>query len=280
MTSDLGPARLAAALQQAVSDALADAPRFDPPPNLDLAVLALPRGGAPVWANVLFSREFPAGRVARIGADAAAVQGVRLLADARGPDGSSLAWVAGSDWTALPAATFAPLAGGEPGVVGAVAPRFIAPYPASLIKLMVVVAVAALVDAGRATWDESLRVFRSCPLITPKDAQALSAPSRARLWTWLRGQALHKVLSATLLAGTPGWQPGIPARLPARWVTADGGVVVAGSRLPPDVRPDVRPANAAADATFAHKTGSTASYASDAGLVQGDGAGAGAAAAT
>lgn len=383
MQSNLDSAHLAAALQQAVGDALAAAPRFDPTPNLDLAVLALPRGGAPVAANVLFSREFPAGLVARIGPGAGAVQGVRFLADARGPDGTSLAWVAGSDWTALPAATFAPLAGGAagwPGGPGAAAtPRFIAPYPASLVKLMVVVAVAALVDAGGAAWDEpwphgnaagalaptvaqwcepmivassneatsalvallhargfirregwrpaapdsgrelhnglhalfeaqglaTLRLANTkpdggwfngdgagvgqlqmtawdtvrllwrlladdappAPWLPAGTAPLLSAPSRARLWGWLRGQALHEVLSSTLLAGLPGWQPGIPARLPARWITADGGVVVAGSRLPPDVRP----ANAAADATFAHKTGSTASYASDAGLVQGDG---------
>ena len=387
MTNDLNHASLATALQQAVVEALAAAPRFDPAPNIDLAVLALPRNGAPVWANVLFSREFPAGLVAPIGAGsgpgAGAVQGVRFLADARGPDGTSLAWVAGTDWTALPAATFAALAGGGPavaGAAGAALPRFIAPYPASLIKLMVVVAVAALVDADGAAWDEpwphgsaagalaptvaqwcepmivassneatsalvallhargfirragwrpgerdsgretvnglhalfesqglaTLRLANTkpdggwfngdgagvgqlqmtawdtvrllwrlladeappAPWLPAGTAPLLSAPSRARLWGWLRGQALHEVLSSTLLAGVPGWQPGIPARLPARWITADGGVVVAGSRLPPDVRP----ANAAADASFAHKTGSTASYASDAGLVQGDGA--------
>lgn len=388
MTHALDSASLAAALQPAVAEALAAAPRFDPAPNIDLAVLALPRGRAPVGANVLFSREFPAGLVAHIGAgsgpDAGAVQGLRFLADARGPDGTSLAWVAGSDWTALPTATFAPLSGSVPVVAGAAAPRFIAPYPASLIKLMVVVAVAALVDAGGATWDEpwphdsaagplAPTVAQWCePMIVASSNEAtsalvallhargfirragwrpgerdsgrethnglhalfeaqglatlrlantkpdggwfngdgagvgqlqmtawdtvrllwrlladeappapwlpagapplLSAPSRARLWGWLRGQALHEVLSSTLLAGMPGWHPGIPARLPARWITADGGVVVAGSRLPPDVRP----ANAAADASFAHKTGSTASYASDAGLVQGDGAGGGA----
>lgn len=372
--------QLASALRAAVLQALDASPRFDPHPNLDLAVLALPREGAPMAANVLFSREWAQGRVAALAPGFGPVTGVRWLADARGPDGTSLAWVAGSDWTRLPADTFAPLAG--VGVdVGAVAgaPRFIAPYPASLIKLMVVVAVARLVDEGRASWDEAWphgdavgalapSVAQWCePMIVASSNEAtsalvallhargfirregwhagqpgsgrevhnalhalfeaqglptlrladtqpdggwlnrdgagvgalqmtawdtvrllwrlmaddappapwlgaaapplLSAASRARVWGWLRGQALHEVLSSTLLAGASGWQRGIPARLPARWITADGAVVVGGRRF----APDVRPASAAADATFSHKTGSTASYASDAGLVQGDG---------
>lgn len=364
--------QLACALRRAVRQALDESPRFDPWPNLDLAVLALPRDGAPVAANVLFSREFPQGLVTAFAPGFGAVQGLCYRADARGPDGTSLAWVAGSDWTQLPADTFAPLA-------GAGAQRFIAPYPASLIKLMVVVAVARLVDEGRADWDApwphgdaagalAPSVAQWCePMIVASSNEAtsalvallhargfiqregwragqpgsgrevhnalhalfeaqglttlrladtqpdggwlnrdgagvgalqmtawdtvrllwrlladdappapwlgaeapplLSAASRARVWGWLRGQALHEGLSSTLLAGAPGWQRGIPARLPARWITADGAVVVAGRRF----APDVRPASAAADATFAHKTGSTASYASDAGLVQGDG---------
>ena len=364
--------QLASALRGAVQQALHASPRFDPFPNLDLAVLALPRDSAPVAANVLFSREFPQGRVAAFAPGFGAVQGLRYRADARGPDGTSLAWVAGSDWTQLPEATFAPL-------TGAGAPRFIAPYPASLIKLMVVVAVARLVDEGRADWDEPWPHADAAGALAPSVAQwcepmivassnaatsalvallhargfiqrdgwhagqpgsgrelhnalqtlfeaqglttlrladtkpdggwlnrdgagvgklqmtawdtvrllwrlladeappapwlgadappLLSAASRARVWGWLRGQALHEGLSSTLLAGVPGWQRGIPARLPARWITADGAVVVAGRRF----APDVRPASAAADATFAHKTGSTESYASDAGLVQGDG---------
>jgi hypothetical protein len=48
---------------------------------------------------------------------------------------------------------------------------------------------------------------------------------RERVWGWLRGQALHEVLSSTLLAAAPGWQRGIPARLPAGWITAGGAVV-------------------------------------------------------
>ncbi len=364
--------QLAAALHESALAALAASPRFDPAPNIDLAVLALPAAGPPVAANLLFSREFPDGHRADIAPDFGAVRGVRWLADARAANGESLAWLAGSDWTQLPASTFAPLAGSGPR-------RFIAPYPASLIKLMVVLAVARLVDAGGARWDEpwphgeaagalaptlagwceSMIVASSnqatCALVAllhhrgairregwrpgepgsgrethnalhevfereglatlrlantqpdggwlnhdgagvgelqmtawdtlrllwrllpgqtppapwlPADtAPLLAADSRDRIWRWLGGQALHQILSSTLEAGAPGWLPGIPARLPARWIAADGAVLVAGQRHPPDVRP----ASATADAVFLHKTGSTASYASAAGLVLGDG---------
>lgn len=372
MRRPFSPVELTEALRSAVLDSLAAAPPPDPAPNMDLAVLVLSVAGAPVAANLLFSREFPRGHAADFAPSFGAVQGLRFLADARGPDGTSLAWIAGSDWTQLPAATFRPLAGaGET--------RFIAPYPASLVKLMVLVGVANLVDQGRAGWDEpwphgqadgalaptvaqwcepmivtssneaasalvallhsrglirrdgwrqgepdsgreshnelhalferqglaTLRLADTkpdggwfnrdgagvgrlqmtawdtvrllwrllaepappTPWLSPDTPPLLSPASRARLWGWLQGQALHEVLSSTLLAGLPGWQRGIPARLPARWLTADGAVLAAGRRYPADVRP----ASAAADAVFAHKTGSTASYAADAGLVVGDG---------
>ena len=58
-------------------------------------MLALPRGAAPVAANVLFSRDMPSGRVVERMDGFGAVQGVGFLADARGADGTSLAWVAG-----------------------------------------------------------------------------------------------------------------------------------------------------------------------------------------
>lgn len=364
-------ARLAEGLRAAWQAAQAGAPRFDPPPNLDLAVVVLPDGAPPVWANLLVSREFPEGWVADIGEDAGPVRGLRYLADARAADGTSVAWVAGSDWRLLPQASFPPLAGEGPR-------RFIAPYPASLLKLMVAVGVARLVDTGRADWDEpwphagargalaptvaqwaqpmietssneatsalvallhdrglirrsgwragepdsgteavnglhdlfaaqglgTLRLANTkpdggwfnrdgagvgqlqmtawdtvrllwrlaegetfappAPWLPAGTAPLLSADSRARLWQWLGGQALHEVLSSTLQAGRPGWVPGIPARLPARWIQADGSVLAAGTRFPADVRP----AQAAADCRFAHKTGNTASYTADAGLVQ------------
>jgi hypothetical protein len=65
----------------------------------------------------------------------------------------------------------------------------------------------------------------------------------------------------------PGWKAGIPAQLPSRWLLADGGAQVEENLFPKDVRP----ANAQATATFAHKTGTTDNYASDAGMVTGMG---------
>lgn len=345
---------LADALAGIVAQALGEAPNFDPPPNLDLAVVAFPHRAAPVWANVLFSREWPRGLVAHIGDDAGAVQNVAYFADPVDADRNSIAWAPGADWTHLTG--LHPLAGPGPH-------HFIAPYPASLIKLMVAVGVAHLVDGGSARWDEpwthaerrqsiaqwvepmitvsdndatsamvallhargliqagppasllrernalhtlfdqrGLHTLRlastradggwlnrdgagvgqlqmtawdtvrmlwlmlpdaAAPWLAPGTAPLLSAASSARLWAWLGDQALHQVLSSTLVAGLPGWRAGLPARLPARWLLADGSARVAEQVFPPDIRP----AQAAAELSFAHKTGTTPSYVSDAGL--------------
>jgi len=115
-------------------------------PSIDLAVAAFPTGGAPVFANVLFSREHPQGLVAGIGAGAGAVRGIAFLADPQDAQGRSVAWLPGADWQAL---QWKPL-------MGQGASRFVAPYPASLLKLMVLVGVARLVDQGRASWAQGL----------------------------------------------------------------------------------------------------------------------------
>jgi Beta-lactamase enzyme family len=343
---------LAQALLDAVRQALAEAPAFDPPPSLDLAVVTLPPGRPAAWANVLFSREWPRGLVAQPGEDAGSVRNIAYFADPVDAERNSIAWLPGADWTRL--AGLRPLAGPGPH-------QFIAPYPASLIKLMVAVAVARLVDTAGAAWDEPwsfggrrLSVAQWAePMITVSDNDATSAlvallharglihrsadgsernalhtlfdqrglhtlrlantrpdggwlnrdgagvgqlqmtawdtarllwlllpgaeapwlpagtapllseASAERLWQWLGDQALHEVLSSTLLAGLPGWQAGIPARLPVRWLGPDGRAQVGEQVYPPDLRP----AQAAATLQFAHKTGNTASYASDAGLV-------------
>lgn len=117
---------------------------FTHAPSLDLAVAVFPPAGAPRWANVLFSREQPEGWVAAIGDDAGAVSNVAYLADVLDDHGVSAAWQPGADWSRL---SFEPLAGSGPV-------RFVAPYPASLIKLMVAVGAAVLVDRGDADWDE------------------------------------------------------------------------------------------------------------------------------
>lgn len=292
-------------------------------PSIDLAVAAFPAdGAAPLFANVLFSREHPQGVVAAIDARAGAVENIRYLADRQDADGSSLAWRPGIDWQQV---DWQPLAGSGPH-------RFVAPYPASLLKLMVLVAVARLVDEGRSAWDAPLaflgrtrpvgdwamdmtaiscndatsalvallhashaahgedaadelhRLFKSLGLTTLRfantkpdggwrnadgagvgsiqmtawdtvrllwllDPEAPPAPwlaactpprppllgaSLAHVLACLRGQQLHHVLSSRSLLGAPGWVEGIPGSL-----------------------------------EFAHKTGSTENYASDAGIVRG-----------
>ncbi|MFN0182604.1 MAG: serine hydrolase [Aquabacterium sp.] len=291
---------------------------FTHPPSIDLAVAVLPSDAPPAWANVLMSREHPQGFVARIGDDAGPVQDLAFLADPVDAAGVSVAWQPGADWSGI---AFAPL-------YGSGTRRFVAPYPASLVKLMVAVAVARLCDAGRAAWDEpwrhgavtqtpaqwcepmltvsdndatdalvallhargaigggadgrpdahheahalfaaqglpTLRLARTTPAggwrnadgsgvgalqmtawdtvrllwrlldvpapwLPPGSPPMLTADSRQRMWRWLCDQQLNEVLSSRSLVGVPGWRAGI-------------------------------------DVGFAHKTGTTETYASDAGL--------------
>jgi beta-lactamase class A len=305
-------------------------------PSLDLALIAFARNAAPVFANVLFSHEHPRGIAAEIGADAGAVRNLRFEADRRDTSLVSDAWLPDADWSRM---RFEPLWGGG-------AHRFVAPYPASLIKLMVAVGVARAADAGLCEWDDAttracdamltvssndatteliallhrlhrlddlhhafasrglhtlrldgtredggwtnaagagvgrlqMTAWDTARLLWLLDADAPPAPwlardaaplvsdaSRARLRRWLDEQALHEVLSSTALAGVPGWVPGLPAQQPARWIDAAGAVRTAGKSFPPDVRA----ASDAAALRFAHKTGTTQNYASDAGIVNG-----------
>jgi hypothetical protein len=109
------------------------------------------------WGNVLFSREFPQGVAATIGTDAGPVQDIRFDADLQDTRGESVAWLPGADWQRL---RWQPLWGAGPR-------RFVAPYPASLLKLMVAVGVGLAVDAGKAAWPEALE-----PMITISDNEA------------------------------------------------------------------------------------------------------------
>ena len=276
-------------------------------PSIDLAVVAFPKGRAPRWANVLFSREHPAGVAAHIDLQAGAVQHLRFDADQQGAGGTSIAWQPGADWSRM---SWRTLHGSGPQ-------RFVAPYPASLLKLMVAVGVGMAVDTGRAKWAEVLPALELMITVSDNDAtdtcvallhrvglidtlnqrfQGLDLPTlqinrttaaggwrngqgsgvghihmtawdTARLlWLldadappapWLpantppllqsttrdglRGllarQTLDEILSSGPLRGVPGWVPGLPDA-PA----------------------------------FAHKTGTTENYASDAGIVKADGA--------
>ncbi|QPF71786.1 serine hydrolase [Roseateles sp. DAIF2] len=328
-------------------------------PSLDLAVAAFPEGGRPAfWANVLFSREFPEGLVAEIGADAGAVANIAFRADLQDAQGDSIAWLPGADWSRL---DFPPLAGAGPH-------RFVAPFPASLLKLMVLVGVARLIDQGHAGWTESLdyqgqtrsiadwafdmtaiscnratsalvallhrlgairrdaasgaelhnalhqlfeglglpslrlagtrpeggwgnaagsgvgriqmTAWDSLRLLWLLDPAAPAAPWRpaeaapllsplSRSWVLhaLEQQALHEILSSGLLAGFDGHVEGLPARLPARWLRADGSARAGEREFPPDLR--ARPETGSL--RFAHKTGTTENYASDAGIARGTG---------
>ena len=110
-------------------------------PSIDLAVVVFPQSGAPVAANVLFSREHPEGLVARFDPVTGAVANIRFQADVRNAAGDSYAWLPGADWSRIDF----PAWFGE-------GPRFVAPYPASLLKMMVAVGVGRLVDDGRSDW--------------------------------------------------------------------------------------------------------------------------------
>ena len=307
------------------ADGLRGGAPVDAHPSLDLAVAVFPRGAAPVVANVLFSREHPQGWVARFDGPAGRVDNIAFHADVRDPAGTSIAWQPGADWRGIP----------FPAWFGQ-GPRFVVPYPASLLKLMVAVGVGRLVDAGRSDWTlplsfegqthpladwlqdmirvssneatsalvahlhargmilreggaevhndlhalfaaeglPGLRIANTQPdggwgngagagvgqiemtawdtlrLLWRLDADAPPPPwlpvppggtpplpllgaSRAVLRRALDDQRLHEILSSSSLVHLPGWVPGIPAR-------------------------------------FAHKTGTTENYGSDAGIVHDD----------
>ena len=68
-------------------------------PSIDLAVVDLTHRGGPRWANVLFSREVPRGRVAAIDEHAGAVRNVRYDADLRD---ANLSGANHDNWTTWP----------------------------------------------------------------------------------------------------------------------------------------------------------------------------------
>ncbi|MDM4768140.1 serine hydrolase [Pelomonas sp. SE-A7] len=355
----MNSAQLAEALLEAVraqqfeltNDKLQDGRPLGLMPSIDLAVAAFPAEGTPVWANVLFSREHPQGLVASFDGSAGPVNNVHYLADQQDAEQRSPAWLPGADWSRLDWQTLA----GQPGQ-----PRVVAPYPASLIKLMVMVAVAHQVDLGRCRWEQDWRwqqrgrrvldwafdmtvvscndatsalvallhelgalggehneveqlfqrfglgtlrfadtradggwrnadgagvghlqmtawdALRLLWLIDPDAPPApwlpagqtpmLSAKQTAAVLYCLREQGLHEMLSSTVLAGVPGWVPGLPARVPARWLQSDGSARLAEDRAYPA---DLRQAQANASLEFLHKTGNTENYGSDAGIARG-----------
>ncbi|MEO6278428.1 hypothetical protein [Roseateles sp.] len=144
---DLAQALRAAVLAQrfeATADSLQNGAPLGWHPSIDLAVAVFPRGPgdlAPVCANVLFSREHPEGLVARFDGPCGAVANIAFQADVRDAAGTSSAWQPGADWQRM----------AFPAWFGT-GPRFVSPYPASLLKVMVAVGVGRLVDTGRSAW--------------------------------------------------------------------------------------------------------------------------------
>ncbi|MFM7427617.1 MAG: DUF4347 domain-containing protein [Elainella sp.] len=106
-------------------------------------------------------------------------------------------------------------------------------------------------------------------------SEELSDSSRRYLKRLLANQGFNEVLSTSnfgtyrangKLKGTPNTRPGIPAIVPNRWIDPqDGTVTVDGIPYGQDVRPFNR---RAAQVRFAHKTGLTLNYGSDAGIVE------------
>ncbi len=95
-------------------------------------------------------------------------------------------------------------------------------------------------------------------------AGTLSAGSRALLLRLLGEQGFNEVLSTTNWCGRDYPGAGIPQRVAPRWIDpATGTVTVDG--IP--YGQDVTPCNATAEVSFAHKTGVTYNFASDAGIV-------------
>ena len=131
-------------------------------PSIDLAVVVL-SGGAPRAANVLFSRDHPRGLVAPLPPDAGPLRGLRFDADLQDAQGESIAWQPGADWSRLPWRALH--AGHAPD-----APRCVAPYPASLLKLMVAVGLGLACDRGLCRWGEVQPIVE--PMITVSSNEA------------------------------------------------------------------------------------------------------------
>jgi Beta-lactamase enzyme family len=92
----------------------------------------------------------------------------------------------------------------------------------------------------------------------------LSRSSREFFKKELADQGFNDVLSTTNWCGADYPAPGIPQVTPSRWIAADGTVTVDGDAY----AHDVRPCNATAEVTFAHKTGLVSNSGSDAGIVR------------
>ncbi len=98
----------------------------------------------------------------------------------------------------------------------------------------------------------------------PVTAKLLSDPARAFLKKLLLDQGFNDVLTTANFPGAPNVRAGIPSRVAERWLNATNGHAIVDGE---DFGVDIRATNAAAEVAFAHKTGLTFNYGSDAGIV-------------
>ena len=95
--------------------------------------------------------------------------------------------------------------------------------------------------------------------------EALTAGSRAFFLRTLHDQGLNQVLSTVNWCGRGYPAAGIPHRVASRWIDPEDGTVTVEHRA---YQRDVRPCQATAEVTYAHKTGYLATSGNDAGIVQ------------
>ncbi|MEY4388197.1 MAG: hypothetical protein RLY20_3480 [Verrucomicrobiota bacterium] len=98
----------------------------------------------------------------------------------------------------------------------------------------------------------------------PVTTKWLSDSARTYLKKILLEQGLNEALSTANLVGVPNVRPGIPSQIAPRWINPSNGIVMADGI---NFGVDVRASNAKAEVTYAHKSGLTYNYASDAGIV-------------
>ena len=98
----------------------------------------------------------------------------------------------------------------------------------------------------------------------PVTAKLLSDSSRAFAKKLLSEQGFNDALTTANFPGAKNVHAGIPSRVADRWINpTNGHVIVAGE----DYGVDIRAANTQAEVIYAHKSGWTFNYGSDAGIV-------------